>query len=63
MSDFADVLRTRFQEFPINAINFDPVPSEEVPNGSIFRNSDGLENNLCYKDSDGDVFEFRMRAI
>ncbi len=40
-----------------------PVSSANVPERVIFLNSDSVRNALCFKDGDGNVYEFRMRRL
>ncbi len=40
-----------------------PVASADVPNRTIFLNSDGATNRLCFKDGDGVVRRFRMANL
>ncbi len=40
-----------------------PVASADVPERTIFLNSDSPKIRLCFKDGDGNVFKIRMQAV
>ena len=64
MSELREIIEgSDFLTFESLGKRLKPVASADVPNRTIFLNTDMPQIRLCFKDGAGNVFKIRMQAV